>query len=65
MQENKQHLLSNGNSINVQYACPSQRQRLGLKLDLSTDEVQGVVSQIQVPGWGMKSGSGTSKTCDG
>ena len=65
MQENKQHLLSSGNSINVQLACQSQRQHLGLKLNLSTDEVQGVVYQVEVPGWGMESGSGTSKTCDG
>ena len=65
MREDKQHLLSNRNSINVQLACQSQRQRLGLKLDLSTDEVQGVVFQVEVPGWGEESGSGTSETCDG
>ena len=61
----QQHLLSNGYSINVQYAYPSQQQRQGVKLDLSIDEVQGVVPQVEVYGWGMKSGSGTSKTCDG
>ena len=55
----------NINSINVQLACQSQRQRLGLKLDLCTDEVQGVVFQVEIPGWGVESGSGTSETCDG
>ena len=38
MREDKQHLLSNRNSINVQLACQSQRHCLGLKLDLSMDE---------------------------
>ena len=65
MREDKQHLLSNRNSINVQLACQSQRHCLGLKLDLSMDEVQGVVVQVEDPGWGVESGSGTSETCDG
>ena len=46
MREDKQHLLSNRNSINVQLACQCQRQRLGLKLDLSTDEVQARLKSL-------------------
>ena len=38
---------------------------LGLKLDLSTDEVQRVVGQVEVPGWSMEGRSGASETCDG
>ena len=38
---------------------------LGLKMDLSMDEVQGVVCQVEVPGWSMEGRSGTSEACDG
>ena len=38
---------------------------LGLKQDLSTDELQGVVRQVEVPGWSMKGGSGHSETWNG
>ncbi len=38
---------------------------VGLKLDLSTNEVQGVVCQVEVSGWGMEGGAGTSEASDG
>ena len=34
-------------------------------MDLSMDEVQGVVCQVEVPGWSMEGRSGTSEACDG
>ena len=57
----KQHLKS---SISVQLVCWGWSWRLSLKLDLSTDEVQGVLNYVEVPGWGMEGRSGTSETCD-
>ena len=34
-------------------------------MDLSMDEIQGVVRQVEVPGWSMEGRSGTSEVCDG
>ena len=34
-------------------------------MDLSTDEIQGVVRQVEVTGWSVEGRSGTSEACDG
>ena len=34
-------------------------------MDLSKDEIQGVVHQVEAPGWSMEGKSGTSEACDG
>ena len=36
-------------------------------MDLSTNEIQGMVRQVEVPGWSMhmEGRSGTSEACDG
>ena len=38
---------------------------LVLKLDLGVNEVQRVVCQVELPGWGVESRSRTTETCDG
>ena len=34
-------------------------------MDLSTDEIHGVIRQVKVSGWSMKGRSGTSEACNG
>ena len=36
-----------------------------LKLDIGVNEVQRVVCQVELPGWGVESRSRTTETCDG
>ena len=61
----KWHLMNYTSSINVQLACWDWRWRLCLKMDPSTDEVQGVVRQVEVPGWSVDGRFWTSEACDG
>ena len=44
------NVIKKGSTINVHFARRDYALCLGLKLDLSTDEVQGVVRQVKVPG---------------